>query len=1109
MKITTKILCVTFILAILVTALATLAFANTDGAAPAYNVHFSDDFSASEMGVTNGVVDKDDYGSITDLLGTEYADSQIIAGDNSYLKFKLDLSQTKAKVEAYNADNGGTYDPMKIYGNPYINISTITGANNVLVANSEGGDRNADWLILDFDMSTDTEFIDGFNINMIVRSYNSSKNNFSSSAKNRLSVYLLGNNAEDGYSMQVKRGNSLVTTLIPVVDPQNGWVNFTMVVDLSKGNSTAYFYIDGYYVGTADGFCGDDGARLDGFRFNVVEGTVADSVDSSILFDNVSVRSYPVGYESNLADLVGCAGVQLDQIDELSYTQDNCPGATGNPATASSAFTVQRGEQTLRFATVAELERALKAGDSVTVNRNVAGQVLVLPENVTFNTGDYTCQAVRLSDLITNEMPALDFIIRGTNGAILDYGVQNQENVDDTDNYVDKGDTDVLRDKICAAISSDSEITVLLLNDIKLGKDISNIKRLTFDLNGHTLTLNSSGKNVLAAKDNSTRIHIRGGSLVLEMDGASISNFGPYLDYPYFIFEDITELSCYSGKMDQRGGCVVYKNVKFVDHISKADFVHRVFGRDGNHKSVGLRIEDSTFELSKGFISITNLSTGGNKYGETNFDICVKNSTITSDGTPFQVNFFANTKTVSDTDTSMMYTDKNFFDLMADGMKVTSPESAISIKADTTAPGMINTVNIQLSECTFSGMEYAVVNNMDKAYGVPTLTFGVGAKFSTVDICYGSVKYAYNGMIARTNSEPGVSAMVVEQANTFRWIVLGDVYEENWVIGERPAPEDCPASLPESTSYYYYEWVEDTDSNTFTATPIGTVSVEHSLSLGNGFSLNFYIPSDANINYVRVNGVDADLSEVTVDGADYVLATSRVVHPLNFSSDHSVEIQLAAAGRDVISYSRTVSMVDYCYDLLNSESEDADIIAAKPLAAAIVAYVNTALVYMDRGSELESYRLLNVMNSEGYKANKVDFESSLLPEAVDTMDTLTDSLISARLNLADGFRILFEVADGFAGDVTFTYGEGELAVTETVTVNAGDEYAALTIPMARITETVTVTVGQNSAQYNLSAYYASFEAKATPDGSYSRLLSVIRALAVYSSVAAEYVNGTV
>jgi hypothetical protein len=97
----------------------------------------------------------------------------------------------------------------------------------------------------------------------------------------------------------------------------------------------------------------------------------------------------------------------------------------------------------------------------------------------------------------------------------------------------------------------------------------------------------------------------------------------------------------------------------------------------------------------------------------------------------------------------------------------------------------------------------------------------------------------------------------------------------------------------------------------------------------------------------------------------------------------------------------------------------------------------------------------------------------------------------------------FNFTESFTGSVTFSYGEGDGLVTETVEVVDGEGAYALALTAAQLCETVTVTVsgdeGDLVGQYNLSAYLGFVEGAED-----STVAVLVRSLIAYSLRAAEY-----
>ena len=1069
----------TFALALAVVISALAVFAGAAGGGENVTVSSNFDFSdpASAMPVINNTEATVGSKTVT-TAGVERVDA-----DNPYGVLVLDLNEYASALK----DAGSSANPLAPNQNAWMGLD----AGNIVVS---GSDRAAEYVVIDLDISTDSEFLSGFTFKTSLRDEGGKL------ATNRTEISVIGNNVRDGFGIvaQTTAANSASKIFYPAVEPEGDWINLTVVVDCSDAEKqgVSYFYLDGHFVGSFDGFYGTNGVLFQHIRFDVVTKAVQKNLVSSIAFDNASIRSYKTGYEGGIKGNLGLVNVTLDHIPELSYWDD---GFRNEKITARhSAFTVDRAGELIDVNTVKELERMLLSGDKVTVNRNITDTILVIPEGVTFASvagEDYDFNAVYVSDITTELGVAPDYVIRDRDGSILAKGANNQTHNGDSDNYVDDDDTDALSQSLAGFVGDNKYARVQLLDDIYYGRNLAVKGKVVFDLNGHKLTFNTQSASSVHTFSfwAGGRLSVQNGKVVIAQNGtSSISNLDK--SDAYFIFENLECLTYNKGTLDHRAGMVMFKNILDMTVNMGNTWFYRMFSRNSEATLTSMVIDGCSINTKNSHFLFTNLSTGGKKYGGARMLVTVKNSTFNSDVSPFVVKFNA--------DTTGQRSNLNSFDLRSEGCTFNCTSNPLVVSAETVCADMKNTVTFGFASTTFASEGY-VDNRMDPAYGTPRISVAVGTLLADLDIDGKGCDVVFDGTVARTNAHPGYPLIVTNEYTLFVWDAIGETFEEAWALGEQPSIEDAPVELPEETDYYSYSWVANGNDGYRAIPTAKDVDLSYSLSLAEDMRFNIYLPATADLKSVTVAGKETELTTAEIDGVPMYKATSYAIRPDLAGETARVCVVAHAVGRDTVELSLEVNLLNYCISLLNSDDEaHAD---AKPLMTALIDYIDAVYRYAGKDSSGTGYTILGVKLSDVYKENAVKLDSYDVPAAVNTLAD-TGAVDSVRLNLTARPALWFTFEKDFVGTVIFTYGEGEGAVSETVTLDGNGGAYALKLSAEDISTTVTVTAQAEGAeavsgQYNLTSYLEFCEG-----AGHNYAGAVARTLLVYSLTAGAYTD---
>ena len=1070
MKKLTKLI-VTILALSLVISLAAVVTSAADE--PGYTVQTSYDF---ENGIGLAVTNHNQNTAYS------YANFQVKTDStgNKYGVFTVDLTEHKAT--AGTAEN-------KVPGNPFISLAT---GYQVVHSVDESIERCGDYLVIDFDLSTEGEFITGLNLNNAVRPGTKGDKgwSYSSFAGNRTSSNIRGTNTEDGFYLTSTGGTS--QNHFPTTLSDDGWYDVTMVVDLTDeaNNGTVYYYINGYYAGKQTNFYGKDdndtkNKRLEDIRFNVPNNSQMANAVTSVALDNLSFRIYDVGYEGNIKGRLGTVNVQLDTIPELAYCLDNKPAAI---TPSVPAFTVNRGEQTINVNSVAELEDMLAEGDAVTVNRNVAETIFVEKSGVSFAPAEgksYTYTVVTLDELNAASETPLDYVIRNRLGAILASGTQVQTNVNDTDVYVDSDDDDALGKAIIALGNGHDTLRIQLLDNINYGYRINVYNNVIFDLNGYRINLNakkasnlSSEWHTFVAQKNSKLI-FRNGKFLCNISVASISNFN--VDTACMVFENLESYTQNAGNIDHRSGLVLFKDIALVDiNLTNAYFI-RTFSRNAADVITSVRMDNCVGDIGSSYLFATNLSTGGKKYGGMKTEFLFKDCSFTATASPIVVSFVADSAGLGN---------NNSFIVTADNTVFSATATPFRIDAGAPADGMKNTVIYQLNGCKLGGT--ALVNNMlDPAYGTPTVKLS-GTNLAGFNAAPDG-KYTFANAAtayAKSKLDPAYPYAMTANTANYSWTLAGESVSEIWAQGEILTEADYPVALPAATEVYSYAWEQD--GTAYTAVPTAIFGAYANLTLYSDFTFNLLLPAELDVITIKLGSETVETEDVEVDGVSYKLVKVENIRPDNAAEDFAVSVTVPAYSTDTATRVFKASVLKYAEVVLNSADEQ--VAAARTLLAETVAYVAEAYAY--RG--YESDKLDAILKSDAYKSACLADSERAYPEAVDTMTALNGKIASARLNLGSSFKLVFTADEDYEGEVTFSYRRNGVSVTETVLLKGGESYE-LDIRAFDIDKTVTVGADGVSGSYNVSAYLA-FAGNSGEAG----LVSLVEAVLDYAQAAKEY-----
>ena len=521
-------------------------------------------------------------------------------------------------------DNGKTYYTLGFDGvdpaaGDYVqvsfNVDNKTAENGIRIGNYTFADgstveKNTDYMVVDFDMSTDTTYIDGLYFHTAF--YNAT---YTHAARYQPKPLYFDLDGEDNESFSIGLNGTASEAYAYAPYAEEVWQHVTFVYDFRDTSSVSvHFYINGIYSGSKTGVNISSALTFYFFRIS----TPTQSINNaSTNFANFSIKRFEVGYDGPFTGDRALAhrGTTLDQLPDLAYCLEDAPvtqktkladvvGADGSSFTAYN---------------VSELDANLKDGDVVTLYKGISRSLLVpTGASITFKDangtvltpGTYTAgDLVNLSATTAIDFTANTVVERarktyaaGTTGTDLSDVMAGESNyvytllADATDSFENEGLAD------CYSV---------------------------LDLNGHTATLSTtSGKRAFLS---GSKYKIMDGNLIWNGGGAdfTMTNAGAMM-----IFDDVNLTNNSNTFIDGRGGVVMFNDstVTRNPYLYSSSKKQYATGSIVSEKSTsgttmslivdGTSMDFTNLEVPEGYtldvdyvFYMNNVSTGGSRYG--------------------------------------------------------------------------------------------------------------------------------------------------------------------------------------------------------------------------------------------------------------------------------------------------------------------------------------------------------------------------------------------------------------------------------------------------------------------------------------------------------------
>ena len=990
----------------------------------------------------------------------------------------------------------------------YIQMSPTSTV--VLKDHDTKGKKNTDFMVIDLDVATDSEFIEYLQFHMRY-----ANNTLSDKNPN-------GATSQDGNGYPQIYGNSYETlraaqktnfTGYPVTELENTWVNVSFVYDFrgqEQSGWKCYAYIDGYYVGTLKSATKADSYWYQWLRLSVPAKASSDYQSTKVR--NLTYTAYPVGWNGDLADgLLGKLGVNAADINDLAYTLE---GANAKPNALLA--TVKRGDELISIYDFSNLDANFADGDVVTLYRDVATPLLVNAKDVTIldNGFDYTLvDTTAITDWSAVKYVVLDYMTRAIKSS---------------------GDATAF-----ASLGLTNGTVVVLLDD--LSYTASGVamysKKVVFDLNGHQMNLASTKRMFNSQYDGNGVLRFVNGKLVFE---------GAYQDITMmsgnnaFVFQDLELQLDKKTFIDQRNGLVLLRNATVNvpnSGTDKAPAYALLTSLKGNCNCYSaLQIIDSEIITGGNIANISNTSSSSKRQGGLNAMVKVINSDINTGGAiPITVNAYGNQTGLSlDDEGNFVSSYNNDFnvDISIVDSKITTNSRLVDAAlsqlryTDKTygvydANGMTVDVNVDINNseikctnvvrqhCNAAGsdeIDFSFDVNVDVDYtsklnasaGVAfintanekvnmTVNLAEGVKLGTPELSAAAAlkETVFNlgngSVVAGSSLVEGYNAIVtslyrecsyeVNNYNGTEVVASGKFLWNSTRDSGDKVDMNRYFTLPESTSEYVYtDWVASELDTVYTSTLKPNFKMAANLTALTDFHLNVYLPTSvdpANL-VVSVNGTEiTEFEIINIDGVDYYAADAAVIKgitPEAVSTAYPVAVTINGALDETMTINTTISVEKYLLSAFKTST----------------AAYNQAVADEDEAAIAKAQKSLNFIQTIiNYVVAASRYNDNTAPEALQALATTISAPqyanvqwngpagVNAALNLGDSVRWVFTVENKEA-----TYTISYAGVTRTFTP---DEDGQIVIGIRAVDLLGDIVITDNSTgesgTVNLAGYH--------------------------------------
>lgn len=565
--------------------------------------------------------------------------------------------------------------------NPATNnhVSIFEGKNDIRIRDDAavsggraGGAKNTDYIVVDFDVATDTEFLDLVLFNF--RLYGSGATTSLGSTSTHPAI---GKDADGRIYVSNANGKN---KRYPVFDSDEKWTNITFVYDfhiykndegVDTVSNTCYAYIDGYYVGTI----GSLHANTSIVYFMRAQANSALTADNaSTMFANFTVKTFGAGYAGPMTKLLGNSSSIL-QAPDLAYCFENTLSTPDGFEWHGKLADIKRGEEIIPVYNADDLHGDLLDGDVVTVYDDLAKYKSAYAVKMVY---DEAAAADRAANVVWQDAngvtlgeegslfapptvigvpSAADWVIIKS-GAVAASGKNNSLASKASGSWV-------VYDPLYAARSTQKSGEVLFFADYVFygpgksttvaegdttfsdagvtptsadSKTSRHASDVVYDLNGYTMT-NATVTNHLIVGYGGD-VTIKNGKVVHGLNGAGCSNLiavtGSYRT-TYYLFDNVDFVTTNASIVfDQRYGTIIFHDSK----INIKDNLTSIKAVGNGHTS--LVIDDCDVTGKGPIASAGQVSSSSQRQGGGNIGVTIKDSRVDISGTVFTSETYAN-----------------------------------------------------------------------------------------------------------------------------------------------------------------------------------------------------------------------------------------------------------------------------------------------------------------------------------------------------------------------------------------------------------------------------------------------------------------------------------
>ena len=912
--------------------------------------------------------------------------------------------------------------------------------------------KDSEYLVLDFDMSTDTSFVDTLYLNMRWNKASANKYNVDSVSAGgtnaAISVVDGKLTISDDNNKTVTRGEGKTQSVsYDAFDPTK-WTHVTIVYDFSAESNTdwhCYVYADGNYIGDI-GYFKSTVAKLYFIRFTVKQPTAADATTNMA---NFTFKRFSTDYTGNMGELLGKSDVNLSAINDLAYCMEN---DMNNPHVVDEVLP-----------TVEEAIKAQNGKDiKVTLLNNaemISTDAYVVSDSIVLDLNGHTLTTDSTKSSAHNFQTSSNLIIK--NGK-LNFKTSYATNLV------------MMANANANVIIKDIELTMGAKNPLVEQR----AGRIVID-------------NVKCDKANNAIVGMRGGNSYLTLD---IIDSEIHAESNAFY---VANTSSGSKRYGSLNNVITLKNSTIT---TKGDFIFvQSYASEQGSVSNGVFTPSAVHGDNNNLVSVTvdggSVKAGGAFINNKLMDLRNDMHDVDADGTNdvlWADNFKANVVvTVNGTDIGAKNLVTHDIYDRSDGVGY--------LPDDVVASGvtLVHHTELTLNNTKIDLVDEAMTSRSSlDTFGTVNITINGETPLSTSKAAIDDDKVTLNtekGLHLVPRSAPGESAYALTaNVSAYPYIVGGEEYEFLWYAGDLVTIEKIPVELPNTSKYVKFEWAPETDINGAYYTIMKVdLPVKANLSLYTDFSFNLYLPTDLGdeaYNNVYVNGAKVPVYRVTgTDGVDYMMVKIENLSPAVAAEKLSVDLSIFTDDTNSIDVKKEVSVLGYISSILESNTAPA---GDKKLAASLLNYIDKA--YKLEGKSNEDLAALTA--SAEYTA--ITLEKTTDPAPLMTVSDL-GIFSEVGLTLAGDFRYVFKTADDFEGNIIVTYYQAGKKVMKTFKMKGGAELV-LDIKAQDLLEDITFRYAGVNGSFNLAAYLKKVESM---EGVDQKVLDLIDALWIYSECA--------